>query len=235
MRSYMGCYTTLHSGGYEYTYDERIIIYLYPNTQYDKNEAENAIANGLRDACERVLSNASNVGYYEINLNTDYPNVLSGSGKCDMLGNWGSYYSTYYCGDSTYDSRTGSHMLVTADHSGGCAYVGTPTAFNTSKACLTGTYNGIKELFINTAIQEAYHNFLNQDAINTNDSSLIEDDDHDLGKVYGDCSISPMASGYDDTHARHGNCSPSNAWCGLYKRRPTDCTVAGMDYSAKEA
>ena len=232
----MPCYTTLHSGGYKYTSDERMLMYLYPNDSLDDKEAKNAVANGLRDACEAVYNYSSNIGYYEINYTDTHPKInTDDQSKCDTLGDWGVWYSNNSCGGSTYDARTGSHALVVGEHLGGCAYSGTPTAFNTSKAAVVGTGGGVKEQFINTAVQEVFHSFINGGVIKNKYSYLIKNDDHDLGKVYGDCSISPMASGYEDSHARHGECSSSNAWCGTYTRRPTDCTDRGMDYSAKEA
>lgn len=231
----MSCYSTIHSGGDKFTSDERILIYLYPNTTETKNEAENAMANGLRDACEYVYNYSGDIGYYEINVNTAYPSVNTGTGARDMLNKWKDWLSKNSCNGSTYDSRTGSHNLVTHEYYGGYAKVGTPTAFNTSKAALTGMKSYVKEAYINTAIQEIFHNFLNKSAIENADPTLIDKEDHDLGKVYSDCSVSPMASGYEDTHARKGACSPSNAFCGSYTRRPTSCTEEGMDYSARDA
>lgn len=208
-------YTTLATGGS--VGNRNLRIYLYPNTSGTDNECENAINNALQSMGDQLL-NYNSIDYYEININYDHPNLSDGS-KSEFKSNFNSWYH-----NQGYDAYDGCHTGVSGNFDGGLADgadCSGCTAFVNDRDCVVGVGTA-KEVFKNTAIQEVLHTAIRNDISGV--QSLIEDSEHDLGQVWGDGAVSPMATGYVDTHSRHGDCSTSNAWIGTYKTKLTGCT-----------
>jgi hypothetical protein len=86
----------------------------------------------------------------------------------------------------------------------------------------------------NVMLEEVLHNFVNQS--HSKVAAMYEDEEHDLGTVYsgafGDGPVSPMATGYADSHGRHGDCATDAPWNLSYDENITDCTYDGLYYTS---
>lgn len=206
----------------------KLIIHLYPNQSGTDNECENSITNALNHMGQQLLEWLS-IDYYEIGIDYAHPN-LDDSGRLDF------YYAfddwVHQTGRSSYD---GCHVGVDGSFSGGAAAPSDCsgcTSFVSSTVAVVGV-GTFKEHFKNTAIQEVLHTSIRKD-LGSVKEYLGDNNEHDLGVVYSDGSVSPMATGYEDTHARHGQCDTKNVYFGFYNTELTYCTKNSV-YRTAEA
>jgi hypothetical protein len=227
-------YNTLASGG-SYSGYKDLYIRLYANTSSIESRLTSYVENGFSSILDQLLNNNA-IDYYQISLCDENFNI-SFSDKGDFLSKFRSE-----CKDRGYDAYIGAHLAAGTGMNGGVAYSG--TNYSSFKQPTYGVFNcdgTPKEAEKNVAIQEAFHGVIDTDLSGIRwrvthgmTNSEEGDNDHDLGKVYSDGSVSPMCTGYDDSHARHGDCANSNAWFGFYKATLTDCTVAATKINAEE-
>ena len=218
-------YTTLASGG---SYGDRNLrVYLYPNRSRTDNECKNAINNALQRMGDDLID-ANSIDYYSIRINYSHPELRDDS-KGEFKDNFSSWYES-----EGYGTHDGCHTGVSSNFYGGRADASNCsgcTSFVTDRNCVVGVGTA-KENFKNTAIQEVLHTYIREYIDDM--EYWIDDNEHDLGQVYGDGSVSPMATGYTGEHAYHGECSPDNGWRGYYDTKITGCTKGAVYDTAKE-
>lgn len=191
------------------------VVYLYPSYNHD-TEAEN-IADYVGDFLSDILSYGGIDGY-DVYIRYDGHEEYEGWNSLGDFDDWRQ--------GKGFTERADHHGIAEDDAdsgSGGAAYGGPVwgSAGSDGTASIT-FYDGTIQEARNTANQEISHNFLYNDAID--DSLMGSSGQHSLGTVLSDGSITPMATGYDSTGAREGECSTSNAWLGTYNHNPTICT-----------
>lgn len=88
----------------------------------------------------------------------------------------------------------------------------------------------------NLGSQETGHAFIDNSLSGVKDLTGSDNNEHSLGVVYSDGSVSPMATkGTDsDDFSSKGNCSKTNAWLGYFKNRATNCTAEAIDITDDE-
>lgn len=218
----MSTYTTLASRGDPLSTNRRMSVFLYPNRSGTDNECENAITNGLTHAFD-LLYDYGAIGYYEIAINYDHPG-LPDDDKVTFKSEFAGWYE-----DQGY-TATGAHMGVSGNFIGGradAADCSGCTSWVTHRDCVTGV-GGAKEEFKNTAIQEVLHTYIRYDLDSV--SSMCEEDEHDLGTIYWDGAISPMATGYALSAPRQGDCKSQTEWT-VYSTKLSSCTKKAVDYT----
>lgn len=210
--------------------ENRMSIYQYPNRGETDNECENAMLDALEVACDQLYNNGV-VGYYEISITYDHPNLgnedsTSGCDGWGMLDEFREYLEPK-------NPPVGSHLLATGYISYGCGQLGNDgaTPFNSNwQACVMGTELA-KQFWKNGGIHEVHHNYLDSSVIT---DSYIEQNQHDLGKLYcsGTDETSPMCTSYENTAGDRGYCSDNCDFDQAYVTDLTYCTVDGMDQTA---
>jgi len=223
----MGNYQVLNSRGDPISADRHMIVYLYPNAYHLDNEAENATNAAITSLGDQLYNNGI-IGYYEININYDHP-YLEADDRHTFLDNFNTWYQ-----NQGYDDYKGAHVGLENDFVGGKAFLSNSsggTIFTNSWPAVFGTY-GVKEEWQNTAMHEVMHTMIREDLSSVAD--MIVEEDHDLGIVYSDGSVSPLATGYAEEHAHQGTCSPSNAYAGYYKKSLSECSKDAIEYTAQE-
>ena len=222
-------YDTLKSGGNVSADKAKLHVYLYPNTDNEVNEIKNAIANGYDRVCSDLLSYGA-IEYYGIYY-TPYERVNGGTSNRDEF--WDDFKS--YMNSKGYDDTyNGCHMGIAGGFPSGVAQASNDNSsngFNDGKRAVTGIGTA-KEVFKNTAIQEALHTFLNENLSGIQYD--IDDNEHDLGMVHTDGAVSPMMTSYSDSHGSHGECT-TNAWKVGYTTKVTRCTKDGVYETAYAA
>lgn len=190
------------------------VVYLYPDNDLGP-EAEN-IADYVADFLSDILS-FGGIDGYDVYIRYDGTNSI---GYWNTLGDFDDWRV-----NQGYTERADHHCIGDENEggSGGAAYGGPVwgSAGDDGTASVTW-YNGVIQTARNVANQEISHNFLYNPAIE--DSLMGDSKQHSLGTVRNDGSVTPMATGYDDTGAREGECSTSNAYLGTKYHLPTRCT-----------
>lgn len=210
---------------------------MYANTSAQDDDVT-AVANFLRDALDQIFNDS--IEYYEITVYNGYlqlPDDTKGT-FFNQFGSWFQNTTTNHSSTTTYSDYSGCHMGISGSFNGGVAWGGTNTSYNYGRAAVTGVLSGVKEHYGNIAIQECFHTIIRDDLPQMD--GLIEDEEHDLGIIYSDGSVSPMATSYEGDlgstdHAHHGSCDPNNAFVGTYKRQLTSCTIDAARYTSNEA
>lgn len=223
----MGNYTVLESRGNPITADQPLSWYIYPDSNSEENLCESPIRTALTHALDQ-LYDYSAIDYYDLNINYDHPNV-SYSSRGDYLTKFNNWLDS-----KGYSSYAGTHLAVENGFYGGKADNGTGvSSFNSGRAAVAGVSLYVYPYIKNTVIHEALHPTIDEDLFDVW-AMLSDGDDHDLGKVYGDGSISPIATSYDDSHARHGECTSNAVYLETYKTELTDCTKEAVKVTANE-
>lgn len=232
----MSDYNIIHSRGDPLS-GPPLSVYLYPNNSAQDDDAS-AIADYLKTALDQIFYDS--IDYYDISIYNGYLN-LRGDTKDHFWTDFTDWYSTTttnHSSTTTYSDYAGCHMGIAGGFNGGRAHGcdgDNRTAYNRGAAAVTGVLNSVKEFYGNIAIQELFHTIIRDDLGSVN--SMIVDEEHDLGIIYGDGSVSPMATSYEgdfgsEDHAHHGECSPDNAFFETYKATLSNCTVDGARYTS---
>lgn len=235
-------YTTQDSGGYSGGYHQ-LKIFVYPDDSNDEDVCQNQVIPALINACEQAYNSSSVIDYWEVSYCDDYPNLWDSDStdKDTVLDNW------YDELESQSSIPTGSHLLIDNNRQGGVADGGdivcdggpvedrraswfdwSPAIYGTE-----GLFVGAS-LIRNVAIQEAFHNFIDQCIPEVEDLAPQE---HALGQIYSEPynpPISPMLTTYEDEYDGEGDCLSGVNWGGTYTETLTDCTKTALDETAKE-
>lgn len=210
------------------TSDDIMDFYLYPNRSKVDEHCENAFANALDDLGQQAL-NLEACWKYRVYISYEHPS-LDASSKDAFWDGWVDY---------SIDQKDGCHIAATEAEIGGRAFSPTDEGSFVKPVKAIVGYTNPKELSKNIIIQESLHTYVNrlnvQDMVNTSSSHPTKHEEHDLGMVYGDGSVSPMATGYVSEHDDHGTCSPNNWYLNTYKTRMTDCTKTGLKRTSNDA
>lgn len=134
-----------------------------------------------------------------------------------------------------YINNTGCHMAVSENVSGGLADEGTGvSAFNEGKKAVCGSFD-YDSRTKQVAMQESLHTFTRWDIIKNTD--LIDSNEHDLGTIYSDDDVSPMAAGYAQgwgAPANNGKCD-TGKWASWGRSNQlTSCTVDAIAKTINE-
>lgn len=232
-------YTTQDSGGDPGGYHQ-LKIFVYPDNSNDESICQNEVIPGLIDACEQAYSSSSRIDYWEVAYTEGHPGqwYAPGQDKREALDDFRNHLK----GQSSVP--TGAHLLVESNAAGGVADGGdhcdeeTATEYERSawfdwSPAVLGTEGYNSGLVRNLAIQEAFHNFI--DNCIPGVYVKIDDDEHDLGQVYSNTwndTVSPMLTTYVDGHQEHGDCQSGAWWDGDYTQTLTSCTKEALDETA---
>lgn len=222
----MSTYTKLKSRGDKFSSTKQWYLYIYPDTTAEKGTCEYEIPNALENCADQHY-NWGSLGYYEININYDYPYINN-----DVRSEQKDNFELWLDGKG-YD-RTGVHINVSDNFSGGKADPGDRlggTAFSTDKSAVVGT-NSSTAYFKNIAIMEALHPCINKYLDNV-ESMIDNGDEHELGVIYNDEQASPMTSGYGSDIAKHGDCNDNYSYNG-HTTTMTECTKDAFKYTVNE-
>lgn len=226
----MVSYDLQASGGDPRTATDYMMIYQYPNDWDDDGEVQNAMLAALENMCEQLYQ-ANAIGYYEISWTQDHPYITAS----DKSGFLDEFHNDYL---PSINPPKGSHLLVSNSLWEGKAKLGDngSTVFNDNwLSAVMGTSNA-EQFWQNGGIQEVMHNFLDYTKF---PSTFSEDhggghEHHDLGKLYSGYldPASPMASGYEGTHANHGKCDDSVEGDDVYHQDLTYCAKEAIDQTS---
>lgn len=213
----------LRSSGVDGGEDADLRIFVYPNSDAQ-------VPNNIPDGLSVLGDKAINIGAcssYGIWQDYRYPN-LEKSNKSELLRAWRDYNKP--------DDR-GLHMLLTGNLSLTLGIADSPA----NSGAWSGKYHAVSTNGGSnpqvTAIHEALHTFVDQTIQSVSaDHKTVEHGhrDHDLGQIFATDQTSPLAKGYEDSHAQHGSCSGGVLPLGVTKRL-SECTKNGLKETADNA
>lgn len=196
---------------------------VYPNSDA---QVPNNIPPGLADIGDQAMNHGA-ANSYAVVQDYRYPN-LTASSKSELLTKWEN--------ENKPDER-GSHILLTGNFSftAGIAEPVVDTGAWTNKLHAVSQNTGNNPKI--TAMHEALHTLINPHIDGV--AGLHKDDsgehrDHDLGQIFATDQTSPLAMGYETTHAQHGSCSGGVLPLGVTTRL-SECTKTGLEETADEA
>lgn len=203
--------------------------YVYRNSSNVDSDTD-AILNGLQHAFDQLYDYGA-IDFYEVSL-YDYYAWLDDSSKDTFKNEFDSWIN-----GAGYLDYKGDHLGVADGFKGGKADPGDgadPTVFEGGQSSVAGTDSEVgdfKQFYKNVAIHEAFHPAI--DSALDSVQSMIEDTEHDLGFIdpYEELACTPMATGYESTHAYHGSCA-DGGWSGPYTTFLTDCTKKAVKETA---
>lgn len=226
-------------------------VFVYPDESDAEDVCENEVIPALIDACEQAYDSSSQIDYWEVSYTTENPDEWgSGEDKRDALVDFRDDLMEQ---DSV---PTGSHLLINADEEGGVADGGDlcddedyngdgdtndsvdqpeSSAWFDWSVAVYGTSGDSDGHIRNIAIQEAFHNFID-DCIDEVDN-MTGGDEHDLGQVYSNYwndTVSPMLSTYVSSRQENGDCQSGAWWDGDYTQVLTSCTKDALDETATQ-
>lgn len=230
-------FETYDSGG-DSSGTHQLNVFVYPDGTSEDDLCENQVAPGLAESFEQAYNESSVIDYWEVAITYEHPYQWSyGDDKYDALENFRDYLK-----DQSFLS-TGSHLLIDDSYEGGLADGGDITCndsredprsgWNDWAPAVHGTNGDSGNYLKNISVQEALHNFI--DVCVPGVSSLVDDDEHDLGQVYQNVwndTASPMTTSYISDHADHGDCESDANWDGDYTQHVSSCTVDALDETA---
>lgn len=244
--------------GYSYTIQDsggsplglhQLKVFVYADDNDDEDLCEDVVIPGLIDAFEQAYNSSSQIDYWEVSYATENPSewVPSVEDKYDALIDFRDELR------AQESVPTGCHLLVESDASGGGLADGGDLChsedtdgdgqgdqpessgwFDWSPAVMDGT--GSDDNLKNTAIQEVFHNFIDN-CLSGVDDMLYDGNEHELGQVYSNWwndTVSPMMSGYVNGHQEHGDCQSGAWWDNDYTQTLTGCTKDALDETATE-
>lgn len=202
-----------------------ITVYVYPNARTDDDLAETA-RSALETGLEEITASTAIDGY-GVEIRREYPNERADS-SYGFLQNFDDWR-----GRNGF-TETGSHLGVSNAFGGGVANGGQfYNAFTTDTSCVAGSAGASDAFFRNAAIHEVCHTLIDPSLPAV--SELIgENDEHTLGMVYEDRTVSPMLTGY----ARRGLGNTGQCSNDLYPTRETttltSCTLDALEYTRED-
>lgn len=215
--------------GDESSADEPMYIHMYPNTENQDAECENAIGTRMENICDELFD-ANSIDFYRIIVRYDHPD-LSGGSKDAFWNDFQPWVNE----ETDYGYEMGAHLGVAGGFLGGTSEDADDfgqTSFSTGKPCIVGVAAG-KELYSNLAIQEVLHTFIIYFLVDDNLTKSGDDEhEHDLGHVYDDHSASPMVTTYEGEHTDHGKCDNAPGHWDTYTASLTSCTKEGVKITA---
>lgn len=216
----------LEWGGDQTVGDRYFIVYMYRNDGDEENEIRNAIVDGLSNVATDLLDYGA-IDFYRLAMVDDF--IYGDDSDKDAF--W-SDFKSFMNSKEYHTDHIGCHMGVGSAFYGGYANASDygSNSFNDGKLAITGI-NHAKQQFKNVAIHEVLHTFLDNN-LSGIESDIEDGTEHDLGKVYDSTGgLSPMGTGYVNSHADHGTCS-TDAWRLGYTTEITDCTLDGVQETA---
>lgn len=230
-------------------------IILYPKDSGEDTVCTNGgnIASAINDGFSQLTESNDLEKYKIMKYNTsNYPgsDVYSDGDSTptvtDKFTTWLKDNSPYYP-ESATDGKVGCHMLILselADAGGTGTYQQSDVAFQNAVPMVCGrNHNELPsgEIY-NYAIQEPLHSFVAEDWLHNNTSLLDpnDPDEHQLGMVFGDGSVTPFLTGHcgpndtqSDDDTGEGECSTGYSFSGTYTKTLTSCTKDAMRKTAK--
>jgi hypothetical protein len=220
-------YSSQTSRGDPISADYHLSIYQYPNNSGDDTECKNVMLDALTGFCDQLYENTQ-VDYYEISITYKHPWIGDNDSTAKQMKN---DFRSWLSGRNP---PRGSHLLVTDFVSYGYADLGNggPTSFNDWLACVMGTELA-EQFWKNGGIHEVAHNLVDKNSVT---GSYIEDEQHDLGKVYNQTGdpASPMCTSYEHEHGPHGDCNNDAFFDQAYTTTVTQCTLDAIDQTARD-
>lgn len=207
-------------------------LFIYPWNTYDDYLVSDATS-ALQNALDDVIFNTK-IGDYNLTTRYDHPASYPQTDQINTINEFYTEFKYWRNNVSNYID-VGCHLSVTDEvGSGGAADpgddgAGQDQAFVTARdAVMGGTGDGY---FQNGCIQEPFHTFIDKGLPGV-DQYYSYGGEHDLGKVYSSGDVSPMATGYEESHSR-GYCSSGYSQQD-YSHGPTYCTEQSLEYTYED-
>lgn len=255
-------YHTQESGGDKCVDNRDMYLMLYPNTksELDYSKSGSTITNTL-DQMGQELLNATAINHYNIQRfhveDYEYPNLNDSeldNISCNFLDYLKGPESSSCFGkeNGTGDDLSGIigvHLLLHSEScntsnvsaGGGTDDCDTGSAFTQGRMAWTSVSCSDSDLTRNSVIQESLHQFIL--ANNSDVQSLLGDcdgdgakdyyEEHSLGKVYSNNSVSPMLTYHVNEHSNCGDCATTytaNGWDPTL----TNCTKNAVKHIADD-
>ncbi|QLG50010.1 PKD domain-containing protein [Natrinema halophilum] len=199
-----------------------ISVYVYPNTRSEDDLAriaKNAVEAGLEG-----ITSDSRIGGYDVEIRNRYPNQRAGSlrGFFDAFRTWR---------ERNGFTGTGCHLGIGSGFGGGLADNGQySNAFNGDANCVVGGRSGGGSFFKNAAIQETLHTLIDPGLPQV--SQMIgQNDEHTLGMIYQDRSVSPMVTGYVRRGLGNSGTCRNNLNAGQRTTNTSPCSADAVEYT----
>lgn len=200
-------------------------INVFADTVSEEAYARDTVTPELRTMAN-ALQNEGAINSYEVKFRSeDYPSdyvFASGDTKSEIRNDFQDWVKN----EKNY-TTDGSYLLVDNDVGGGLAdYRSAWSSIACSVAC-----GSSGDFCRNIALQEVLHTFIYE--YNSDVEPMVDDDEHDLGKINAYTYSTPMTTSYEGKHAQHGDCDgySKSHWSGDYTRDMTDCTIDGVGYT----
>lgn len=192
-------------------------VYLYPNTAYENDLADQAYA-ALDTALSETTSIWLELDTYHLEIDYSHPD-LNDPDKSTFKSNFEDWTWLNASGN-------GTHLAISSSWGGGVADSGegSENAFVEEAEAVVGSASGGGGFFKNGAIQEAYHPFIDARLNDVQSITGPNNDEHSLGEVPSDNNVTPMVTSYvDDGLAGKGDCNDNYSVYG-HNTSPSYCT-----------